>query len=65
MGKGTGVKAKTRVNAMRSSLPFDVKAQCHDTSLPRSLKDKQRSWMLAGLRKLKAPIATWFTSSIL
>ena len=60
MGKGAGVKVKTRVNSMRSSLPFDGKEQCHDTPLPRSLKDKQRSWMMAGLRKLKAPIATWF-----
>lgn len=55
-----GVKKPTvrgRVNAIRHGLPFDSKESV-PSKFPKSWHAKQRAWMLAGLRKLKAPVVT-------
>ena len=58
-----GVKkpsVKGRVCAIRSGMPFDSKmAATSSTRLPKSWQAKQRTWMLAGLRKIHAPVVTW------
>jgi len=50
---------KRRIASVRREMPFDGNEDHNmDAKYPRDWKSKQRSWMLAGLRKLKAPTVT-------
>ena len=50
---------KRRIASVCRDMPFDGNENGDmDAKYPRDWKSKQRAWMLAGLRKLKAPTAT-------
>ena len=59
MGKGNG-PMRSRVTSVKSEMPFKTDEGASSSKAPRSWKSKQRMWMMAGLKKLHAPIATWF-----
>ena len=54
------VTTRRRVSDIKKVMPFKCDDVEPDTSsrFPRSWKQKQRSWMMAGLRKLAAPVVT-------
>ena len=56
---GKPVASKSKANAMRKEMPFDGSQASPEKGSPRSWKNKQKSWMMAGLRKLHAPIVSW------
>ena len=53
MGKPS---TKVRINKVRKSMPFQPDGGPHDSEA-RSMKAKQRQWMMDGLRAMKAPVA--------
>ena len=48
---------KKRVKKSTKRMPFQPSPR---TIQPRSMKDRQQMWCLAGLRHLRAPIVVWF-----
>ena len=50
------VTLEQRVRRCRASLPFEGGEPIPPT-LPRSMKEKQRAWLLDGLRAMGAPLA--------
>ena len=50
---------KEKMTRCRENLPFKCGEAVGERNFPRNLKGKQRAWMLAGLKAMKAPIATW------
>ena len=53
------VKSNQLRKGARKSLPFDGSSAC-DKRLPKAWGPKQRTWILAGLKHLKAPIVPRF-----
>lgn len=47
---------KTKVARVQWELPFQPSPR---TFQPRSMKDRQHAWVLAGLKYLKAPMVIW------
>lgn len=62
MWKGASAgSVQRRVKLARRALPFECGTQPGKLgNLPRNLKDKQRSWLLDGLRAMQAPLVAWF-----
>ena len=56
MTKGNRPTFKKRVKGACDAMPF-VSGSQFDEPNPRSMKSKQRSWMLNGLKAMKAPMA--------
>ena len=59
-GHKTTKTVRSRVSEIKKGMPFksgDVESET-TSRYPRSWKQKQRSWMMAGLRKLGAPVVT-------
>lgn len=62
MGKRFSGKAvnrnavQKRVKDVKRSQPFGESSK---VPRPITMRDRQRSWMLAGLKHLKAPVASW------
>ena len=58
---GKGKPAAKRSDACRKRLPFrSGEEPAQPDRFPKSLKAKHRSWLLAGLKAMKAPIVAWF-----
>ena len=54
-----GVSLKSRIGGIRSGMPFECqKVNPPKRTSPKTWKAKQRTWMLSGLRHLKAPVAS-------
>lgn len=57
--------AQRKAARMTQKLPFkstDDEPPADASCLPKNVKDKHRCWLLAGLRKLGAPLASWSNS---
>lgn len=48
---------KKRIDKTQKSMPFQPSLTIRQ---PRSMKDRQQAWVLAGLRHIRAPIVFWF-----
>ena len=61
MGKGKPAPiSPIRRDACGKRLPFRSGDEpANPDRFPKSLKAKHRSWLLAGLKAMKAPIAAW------
>ena len=57
MGKQKEAVAKKAAKDNIKSMPFTVKVNKGLSPLPRNMCQKQREWILAGLKHLKAPVA--------
>ena len=56
MGKVSAAMIKKKMERVHKRMPF-VPEESPTIRQPRSMKDRQQLWLLAGLKHLKAPIA--------
>ena len=56
MGKVSAAMIKKKMERVHKRMPF-VPEESPTIRQPRSMKDRQQLWLLAGLKDLKAPIA--------
>lgn len=55
MGKSIKVDGKRSLAKTKKEMPFRVGTERSESRLPRDMKSKQRTWIMAGLRSIGAP----------